>query len=126
MAYWLYSSGTTGRPKAIIHLHHDMAFCVEPYVRDVLDLQPDDRTFAVPRLFFSYGLTSCLYLPLWVGASSVLVPERPGPSEVFQIWRRLRPTVFFSVPTSFAALLRQAETTPPDVSNWRSSESRTL
>jgi benzoate-CoA ligase family protein len=119
MAYWLYSSGTTGRPKAIVHLHHDMLFCVEPYVRHVLDLQPDDRTFAVPRLFFSYGLTSCLYLPLWVGASTVLVPERPSPADVFEIWRRLRPTVFFSVPTSFAALLRQAETTPPDVKHLR-------
>jgi benzoate-CoA ligase family protein len=119
MAYWLYSSGTTGRPKAIIHLHHDMVFCVEPYVRHVLDLQPDDRTFAVPRLFFSYGLTSCLYLPLWVGASTVLVPERPGPSEVFEIWRRLRPTVFFSVPTSYAALLRQAETTTPEAKHLR-------
>jgi benzoate-CoA ligase family protein len=119
MAYWLYSSGTTGKPKAIIHLHHDMLFCVEPYVRHVLDLQPDDRIFSVPRLFFSYGLTSCLYLPLWVGASTVLVPQRPGPADVFEIWRRLRPTIFFSVPTSFAALLRQAESTPPDVKHLR-------
>src|SRR5262245_36335835 len=54
MAYWLYSSGTTGRPKAVVHLHHDMLFCVEPYVRHVLGLTADDRTFAVPRLFFSY------------------------------------------------------------------------
>jgi benzoate-CoA ligase family protein len=119
MAYWLYSSGTTGRPKAIVHLHHDMLFCVEPYVRHVLALTPRDRTFAVPRLFFSYGLTSCLYLPLAVGASTVLVAERPDPAGVFELCARLRPTVFFSVPTSFAALLRQAEVTSPDLSSLR-------
>ncbi|MBI4012952.1 MAG: benzoate-CoA ligase family protein [Candidatus Rokubacteria bacterium] len=119
MAYWLYSSGTTGRPKAVIHLHHDMLFCVEPYVRHVLGLTWRDRTFAVPRLFFSYGLTSCLYLPLWVGASTVLVRERPEPARVFETFATLAPTVFFSVPTSFTALLRQAEATPPDLSSLR-------
>jgi benzoate-CoA ligase len=119
MAYWLYSSGTTGRPKAVVHLHHDMLFCVEPYARDVLALTPADRTFAVPRLFFSYGLTSCLYLPLRVGASTVLVAERPDPAAVFALWARLRPTIFFSVPTSYAALLRQADVTPPDHSSVR-------
>jgi benzoate-CoA ligase len=119
MAYWLYSSGTTGRPKAIVHLHHDMLFCIEPYLRHVLALESRDRTFAVPRLFFSYGLTSCLYLPLAVGASTVLVAERPDPAGVFELCARLRPTVFFSVPTSFAALLRRAEVTPPDLSSLR-------
>ncbi|HEV8306337.1 MAG TPA: benzoate-CoA ligase family protein [Methylomirabilota bacterium] len=119
MAYWLYSSGTTGRPKAIIHLHHDMLFCVEPYVRHVLGLAADDRTFAVPRLFFSYGLTSCVYLPFWCGASTVLVADRPDPPRVFELCAKLRPTVFFSVPTSFAALLREAETAPPDLSSLR-------
>jgi len=119
MAYWLYSSGTTGRPKAIVHLHHDMLFCVAPYNRHVLALTADDRTFAVPRLFFSYGLTSCLYLPFSVGASTVLVAERPDPARVFELWARLRPTIFFSVPTSFAALLRQAELTRPELSALR-------
>ena len=119
MAYWLYSSGTTGRPKAVIHLHHDMLFCVEPYVRHVLGLTPEDRMLAVPRLFFSYGLTSCLYLPLWCGASTVFVAERPDPAGVLELCAELRPTVFFSVPTSFAALLRQMETTPPDLSSLR-------
>src|SRR5262249_57331625 len=70
-------------------------------------------------LFFSYGLTSCLYLPLAVGASTVLVAERPDPAAVFALMARLRPTVFFSVPTSFAALLRQAELTPPHLSSLR-------
>ena len=106
MAYWLYSSGTTGRPKAIVHLHHDMLFCVEPYVRDVLGMTADDCTFAVPRLFFSYGLTSCLYLSFWSGASTLLVPDRPDPAQIFELCARFRPTLFFSVPTSFAALLR--------------------
>ncbi|MBI3457949.1 MAG: benzoate-CoA ligase family protein [Candidatus Rokubacteria bacterium] len=132
MAYWLYSSGTTGRPKAVIHLHHDMLFCVEPYVRHVLGLTPEDRTFAVPRLFFSYGLTSCLYLPFWCGASTVLVAERPDPARVFEVWARLRPTVFFSVPTSYAALLRALSAAdsregpsgaPPDLSSLRLSVS---
>jgi benzoate-CoA ligase family protein len=119
MAYWLYSSGTTGRPKAVIHLHHDMLFCIEPYVRHVLALTAEDRTFAVPRLFFSYGLTSCLYLPLWSGASTVLIADRPDPAGVFEVWARLRPTVFFSVPTSYAALLRRMETAPPDLASVR-------
>ncbi len=119
MAYWLYSSGTTGRPKAIVHLHHDMLFCVEPYARHVLRLTAEDRTFGVPRLFFSFGLTSCLYLPFSVGASTVLVAERPDPARVFELCSRLRPTIFFSVPTFYAALLRDAETTAPDLSSLR-------
>jgi benzoate-CoA ligase family protein len=112
MAYWLYSSGTTGRPKAIVHLHHDMLFCVAPYARHVLGLTAEDRTFAVPRLFFSYGLTSCLYLPFWVGASTILVPERPDPARVLEVSAALRPTIFFSVPTSYAAILRALAPSP--------------
>ncbi len=119
MAYWLYSSGTTGRPKAIVHLHHDMLFCVEPYVRHVLGMTAEDRTFAVPRLFFSYGLTSCLYLPLWCGASTILVAERPDPPRVFALCGQLRPTLFFSVPTSYAALLREMEAAAPDLRSLR-------
>lgn len=119
MAYWLYSSGTTGRPKGIVHLHHDMLFCVEPYVRHVLGMTAEDRTFAVPRLFFSYGLTSCLYLPFWCGASTILVPERPDPARVFEVCAKLRPTLFFSVPTSYAALLREVEANPPDLRSLR-------
>jgi benzoate-CoA ligase len=109
MAYWLYSSGTTGRPKAVIHLHHDMVFCVDPYVRHVLRLTETDRVFAVPRLFFSYGLTSCLYLPFWAGASAVLVPERPDPATVFAVCATRQPTLLFTVPTALAALLREDE-----------------
>src|SRR5579871_1186731 len=67
-SYWLYSSGTTGRPKGVVHLHGDMLPCVVPYAEDVLDMQPDDRALSVARLFFSYGLVNSLYLPLLTGA----------------------------------------------------------
>jgi benzoate-CoA ligase family protein len=119
MAYWLYSSGTTGRPKAVVHLHHDMLFCVDPYVRHVLAMTAADRTFAVPRLFFSYGLTSCVYLPLWCGASTVLVADRPDPAGVLDLCTKLRPTIFFSVPTSFAALLHELEGATWDLRSLR-------
>ncbi len=108
-AYWLYSSGTTGQPKGVIHLHHDMLFCVEPYVRHVLGLTWRDRTFAVPRLFFSYGLNNSLYLPFLAGAAVVLSPARPEPQTVLQVVGKSQPTLFFSVPTSYAGILREAE-----------------
>ncbi len=118
-AYWLYSSGTTGRPKAVIHLHHDMVYCTEAYARSVLAMSEDDVVFSVPRLFFSYGLVNSLYLPLWGGASVVLCQERPDPARIFDLIERERPTLFFSVPTSYVALLRAAEERKPDLSSLR-------
>src|SRR5262249_21214282 len=75
--YWLYSSGTTGRPKGVVHLHGDMLACVTPYAEQVVRMEPDDRAFSVARLFFSYGLVNSLFLPLLAGASAVLTPFRP-------------------------------------------------
>lgn len=104
-SYWLYSSGATGHPKGVVHCHRDMVSCISTYAREVLDLGADDLLFSVSRLFFSYGLGNSLYLPLWAGASSLLVPDRPDPARVLAVLRRHRPTIFFSVPTSYAALL---------------------
>ncbi len=109
VAFWLYTSGTTGTPKAAVHLHHDMVVCCEAFGRHVLEIGPDDRCFSVARLFFAYGLGNALYFPFHVGAASVLDPRRPEPAKVFEILTRERPTLFFAVPTAFAAMLQVAD-----------------
>jgi benzoate-CoA ligase family protein len=102
--YWLYSSGTTGQPKGVVHLHGDMLACVTPFAQQVVAIEPDDSTFSVARLFFSYGLVNSLFLPLLCGATSVLTPRRPDAAHTLEIVRRHRPSLFFSVPTSYAQL----------------------
>src|SRR5207247_1574866 len=83
---------TAGRPKAAVHLHHDMRVCCEAFGRHVLEIGPEDRTFSVAKLFFAYGLGNALYFPFHVGASTVLYPGRPEPAKVFEIITRERPT----------------------------------
>jgi benzoate-CoA ligase len=102
--YWLYSSGTTGSPKGVVHLHGDMLACVTPYAQEVVRIEPEDITFSVARLFFSYGLVNSLFLPLLAGGSSVLTPERPDTVRTLEAVRTFKPTLFFSVPTSYAQL----------------------
>lgn len=110
-AYWLYSSGTTGPPKAAVHLHRGLLFC-ELYGQGILGVKPDDVTFAVSRLFFAYALGNNLHIPLRVGASALLYPEWPQPARILEFVRRERPTLFFSVPTFYARMLQ--EEAPPD------------
>jgi benzoate-CoA ligase len=120
VAFWLYTSGTTGTPKAAVHLHHDMVVCCEAFGRHVLEIGPEDRTFSVAKLFFAYGLGNALYFPFHVAASTVLYPGRPEPARVFEIIARERPTLFFAVPTAFAALLHAADAeAPSDLSSVR-------
>lgn len=109
-AFWLYSSGTTGRPKAAIHLHHDMLVIAENYGRQTIGLRESDVTFSVAKLFFAYGLGNGLYLPLSVGATTILLPDRPTPERVWEVIDRHQPTVFFGVPTGYAVALQSAET----------------
>ena len=104
-AFWLYSSGSTGRPKGAVHLHHDMVVCYETYAAQVLRLQPSDRVFSAAKLFFAYGLGNAGYFPMGAGAQSVLYPHRPTPDSVFEVIARQRPTIFFGVPTLYAAML---------------------
>lgn len=111
MAFWLYSSGTTGMPKGTIHLHHDMLVEADRYAVATLGLRETDVTFSVAKLFFAYGLGNGLYFPLRVGCTTILMPDRPKPETVFECLDRHAPTVFFSVPTNYAALLHLAEKT---------------
>jgi len=104
-AFWLYSSGSTGVPKACIHRHHDMMACSELYARGVLHMNERDRCYSVARLFFAYGLGNAGYFPMYCGATTILSPARPTPAGIYANIERYRPTLFFSVPTSYASLL---------------------
>ncbi|HYL16627.1 MAG TPA: AMP-binding protein [Terriglobales bacterium] len=104
-AFWLYSSGSTGFPKACVHLQHDMVVASERYATGILNMTEHDRCFSVAKLFFAYGLGNSLYFPLAIGGTSILMPGPPKPQNVFEVIERYRPTLFFSVPSNYAALL---------------------
>ena len=111
-AFMLYTSGSGGKPKAAVHRHADMLATTKSYAREVLDLRQGDVTFSVSKLFFAYGLGNGMYFPFSVGASTVVDPERPNPAKVIELVARHKPTVFFTVPTFYASLLREAECSP--------------
>jgi len=107
--FWLYSSGSTGFPKGAVHLQHDMVVCTETYALQVLGITPEDRTFSAAKLFFAYGLGNNMYFPMRVGGQGVLYPHRPLPEAMFEVIHRHRPTIFFGVPTLYAAMLQIKE-----------------
>ena len=105
IGFWLYSSGSTGRPKGTVHCHASPWWVAELYGKPVLGMREDDVCFSAAKLFFAYGLGNALFFPLAVGASSVLMAERPTPDAVFRRWTELRPTLFFGAPTGYAGML---------------------
>ncbi len=115
VAFWLYSSGSTGRPKGTVHAHGSLYWTAELYAKPILGLTEDDITFSAAKLFFAYGLGNGLTFPLTVGATVILMAERPTPDACFARLRGVRgvrgvdplhrPTVFFGAPTGFAGML---------------------
>ncbi len=120
VCFWQYSSGTTGFPKAAVHLQHDLLVVAECYGRHVLGINANDRAFSAAKLSFSFGLGNSLVHPFRVGATTILYPGRPDPASVFRTITAERPTLFFAVPTLYAALLAVPEEPfPYDLSSLR-------
>ena len=105
VAFWLYTSGSTGDPKGVKHVHSNLMATARLFGQGVLGIGEDDVVHSAAKLFFAYGLGNAMTFPLSVGATSVLWPYRPSPDGVFEILRRHRPTIFYGVPSLYTALL---------------------
>ena len=105
MCFWLYSSGSTGAPKGTVHAHSSLITTAELYAKPILGIRENDVVFSAAKLFFAYGLGNGLTFPLSVGATTVLMAERPTPAAVFARLIKHQPTIFYGVPTLFASLL---------------------
>jgi 4-hydroxybenzoate-CoA ligase len=117
VAYWLYSSGTTGMPKGVMHAHSSPRLMAETAGQRRIGYREDDVVFSAAKLFFAYGLGNAMICPMLVGATSVLYPERPTPQTVFETLRGYQPTLFFGVPTLYAAILAEEECRPENMSS---------
>src|SRR3979411_2285865 len=104
-AFWLYSSGSTGMPKGVRHLHSNLAATADTYAKQVLGIREDDVGLSAAKLFFAYGLGNALTFPMSVGASTVLNSERPTPAKMFELMNKYHPSIFYGVPTLFSAML---------------------
>jgi benzoate-CoA ligase len=119
MAFWLYSSGSTGRPKGVVHAHRDIGVTVDTYARQILGIREDDICYSTTKAFHAYGLGNALTFPLSVGATSVLVRGRSTPPHIFATLNRCRPTLFFSVPALYAAMVKDPSLADVDFSTVR-------
>ena len=105
VCFWLYTSGTTGSPKGVVHLHSHLAPTADLYAIPILNISEDDVVFSAAKLFFAYGLGNALTFPMAVGASAILLEGPPEPVRINKIFLEEKPTLFFGVPTLFAMLL---------------------
>lgn len=119
IAFWLYSSGSTGRPKGTVHTHANLYWTVETYAKPVLGIRESDVVFSAAKLFFAYGLGNGLTFPLSVGATAVLMAERPTAQAVFARIVQHQPTVFYGVPTLYASMMATANRPAREESSLR-------
>ena len=117
--FWLYSSGSTGRPKGAVHAQRDMVVTSELYGVRMLGVAESDINYSAAKLFFAYGLGNGMTFPLWVGGTAILDDRRPTPDTTFENIESFRPTIYYGVPTLYAAQLAALERTPRDLSSVR-------
>ena len=114
-AFWLYSSGSTGVPKGVRHVHSSLKATSDTYGAKVLGIREDDNIFSAAKLFFAYGLGNGMTFPMSVGATATLMAGRPTPESVSGVLRDGKPTIFCGVPTLYAAMLAaQGKAGKPD------------
>lgn len=113
-AFWLYSSGSTGKPKGVRHVHGSLKATSDTYAAQVLGIAEDDVVYSAAKLFFAYGLGNGMTFPMSVGATTALLPHRPTPDAVFSVMKTIRPTIFYGVPTLYAALVAAMAEGRPD------------
>ena len=112
VAFWMYTSGSTGDPKAVRHVHTSMMAVARLMGQGVIGIREDDVVFSAAKLSFSYGLGNAMAFPMSAGASAVLLPDRPTPQAVLATLRRHRPTIFYAVPSLYGALLAHPDIGP--------------
>ncbi|MEE2746322.1 MAG: benzoate-CoA ligase family protein, partial [Pseudomonadota bacterium] len=117
--FWLYSSGSTGNPKGVIHAHKDMVITSQRYAVETLNMTSSDINFSAAKLFFAYGLGNAMTFPLWVGGKAILFSGPPSPKDMHEIIERFKPTIYYGVPTLYAAQLKTLEIDEVDLSSIR-------
>jgi 4-hydroxybenzoate-CoA ligase len=116
-AFWLYSSGSTGDPKGVMHRHSSLIHVARYFGQGVLGIRHDDVCFAAAKLFFAYAQGAAMAIPMSVGATTILMPQRPTPGSILATLHRFNPTLFFGVPTLYAAMLADPACCPENASS---------
>src|SRR3954452_3165353 len=119
MAFWLFSGGSTGFPKGVVHLHHDIPYTCETFAKQILEISEDDVCFSSTKLYHAYGLGNNLTFPYWVGATTVLRMGKPEPRGLLETAQANRPSLFFSVPTLYGAMVNLPDAADYDLGSVR-------